>query len=290
MPRNSSIELKDASNNNLIDSNVLNGTGAPNTNGGGVFGHGVNGNTITHNLVENTFGMGIGILDFGGGTQNSGNLIQDNTLLNNNTGSIDSGAIYLLDRSDINISTIVNNNFISEPNSNAANHTVGIYLDDYTSGVRVTNNIVQGTLSYDLQVHGGNADTISNNIFDIGSGATQVALIQPAPAELPAGPLGSFNGDSISGNLIVSAAGGAPYYDFLSTPSSSVAIRNNDYLGGSGQSTSPDTAPSYTAQSFSNPAAGNYNLAGGSGAASIGFTAIDQTQIGLHPAGAHFYA
>jgi hypothetical protein len=286
----SSIELKDASNYNVIDSNVLNGTAALNTTGGGVFGHGIHNTVITHNIVENTSGMGIGILDFGSGTQNSNNLIQDNSLTNNDTNSDDSGAIYLLGRSDTNVATSVNMNFISEPNSNSANHTVGIYLDDYSSGVTVTNNIVSGLLSYDLQVHGGNIDQITNNIFNTGSQAAQVALIQSAPTDVPVGPLGTFNNDTMSGNLVVGTGLSGVDYAVLGTSPSSVAINNNDYTGGAGTNTVPDSSAKYLSQSFVNLAGGNYNLSGGTGASSIGFVQIDQSQMGTHPTGAHFYS
>lgn len=289
----SSIEIKDASNANVIDSNVLNGTSASNTTGGGVFGHGINNTVITHNVVENTVGMGIGIEDFGGGTVNSGNLIQDNQLSANNTASSDSGAIYLLGRSDNNTMTTVNMNFISEPTSNSANHTVGIYLDDYTSGVGVTNNIVGGNLSFDVQLHGGNTDGFTNNIFDTGSRATQVALIQAAPSNVAAGPLGTFNNDVISGNLNPSehAGSGIPAeYDLINAASTSVNVSNNDYYGASGQNSFPDSSAKYNAQGFANQAGGNYNLTGGSGASSIGFMQINQARMGTAPVGAHYYA
>lgn len=295
----SGIELKDGSNSNLVDSNLINGTNAIGTSGGGIYGHGINGNTLSHNLVENTAGMGIGIEDFGGGTSNSGNSIAQNVLENNDTQSNDSGAIYLLGRSDNDTATSVTANFISEPNADPTQHQVGIYLDDYDSGVTARNNIVQsGTagntasgLSYLIQVHGGNKDSFTNNIFDTGSGNTQVALIQSAPSNVPVGSLGTFNNDTISGNLNPSerTTSGIPAeYDYLA-PFNSVNVNNNDYWGAPGQNAYPDTSAKYQPQGFVNSASGNYNLTGANGASSIGFTQIDQNGIGLHPSGAHFY-
>ena len=59
---------------------------------------------------------------------------------------------------------------------------VGIYLDEWTSGVTATNNIVVGgNLGFEL--HGGSNDVLTNNIFDIGPNTTGSAdgLIQSNP-------------------------------------------------------------------------------------------------------------
>lgn len=290
----SGIEIRDASNGNRIDSNIINGTSAGNTTGGGVLIHGVGNTTITHNEVFNTAGMGIGVEDYGGTshTANGAFTIADNILYNNNLSSTDSGAIYVLDRSDIIDNGTVSMNFISEPNADPTRHQVGIYLDDYASGIAVRSNIVNGTLSFDLQLHGGNDDAVSNNIFDTGAGSTQVALIQSAPSNVAVGSLGTFNNDTISGNLFPSehsAAGIPASYDFIGAPWSAVAISNNDYFGGNGMNAYPDSSAKYNVQDFANAAGNNYALGAGIGASSIGFTAIDESQIGLHPTGAHAY-
>lgn len=295
----SGIELKDGSNSNFVDSNLIDGTGANNTQGGGIFGHGISSNTLSHNQIQNTAGMGIGIEDFGGGTANSSNSITKNLLINNDTQSYDSGAIYLLGRSDEDTNSSVTLNFISEQNANPTQHQVGIYLDDYASGVYVNSNIVQsGTpgnpaagLSYDFQLHGGNNDTISNNIFDTGSGDTQVALIQSAPSDVPAGPLGTFNNDAVYGNLNPSerTTDGIPSEYAYLAPYNSVNVANNDYWGASGQNTYPDSNPHYDPQGFVDRANGNYNFTGPNGAANIDFTQIDESGIGLMPSTAHSY-
>jgi parallel beta-helix repeat protein len=54
-----------------------------------------------------------------------------------------------------------------------------IYLDDMSSNITVTKNIVYGSGWYGIQYHGGDHITVNNNIFDI-SRARQVGFYQTA--------------------------------------------------------------------------------------------------------------
>lgn len=286
----SAIEIKDASNANRIDSNLINGTGALNTTGGGVFLHGANANTITHNLVENTAGMGIGVSNWDDATINVGNVVQFNAVLNTNRISYDSGAIYMLGRSHVDTKAVIANNLVDGTGA-ADQHTIGIYLDDSTSGVDVSSNVVRNIGTHGAQIHGGDNNNIHNNIFDLGSATASAVLFQSAPADT--GPTNTMLNNAVTRNIIYSSSLTPHLYDHID--GHSPVISNNLYYNTTGaamQTGSPtlDSSPVFGNPNFVAPNQGNYAMAAGSAAASIGFQPIDQTLIGLHPATAHWYA
>ncbi len=289
----SAVEVQNQSNGNLFDSNVVNGTGATNTTGGGFFVHGGNNNTISHNLVENTSGIGIGIENWDSTTINVGNVITDNIVQNSNMSSstTDSGAIYELGRNNVNTQSVISNNYISGPNVAASpgGHIIGIYLDDNTSGVQVTNNIVANTIANAVQIHGGNDITIQNNIFDLGANGLSAVLFQDSPAD-NGGP--TMTNNLVVQNIIASTSGSPTAFDNIS--GGAPTIDQNFYMdllnnvfntNGLGQSNAH-----YGDTQFSAESAGNYTLGSTSGALAVGFTSIDQSVMGLHPTTAHFYA
>jgi hypothetical protein len=286
----SAVEVQQGSNGNVFDSNLVNGTGAIGTQGGGFFLHGANNNTISHNLVENTAGIGIGVENWDSNTVNVGNVITGNIVQNTNTSALstDSGAIYELGRSNIDTKSIINDNYISGPDQAAASgaHIIGIYLDDNASGVQVTNNIVANTISNSVQIHGGNNITLENNIFDLGSKGLSAVLFQDRAADNGGA---TMTNNVVKQNIIVSSSSDATAFSNISggTP----AIDNNFYMdllnshfqtGGFTQT----NVHSGNAQ-FVNEAAGNYTLGSGSGAAAIGFVAINQNTMGPNPTTTH---
>lgn len=286
----SAIEIKDASNANRIDSNLINGTGSLNTTGGGVFVHGANSNSITHNLVENTAGMGIGVSDWDDATINVGNIVEFNAVLNTNRISNDSGAIYMLGRSHIDTKAVIANNLID--NTGAADqHTIGIYLDDSTSGVDVPGNIVREIGTHGVQIHGGDNNTVHNNVFDLGAATASAVLFQSAPADT--GPTNTMLNNLVTRNIIYSSSATPHLYDYID--GHSPVITNNLYFnttGASMQTAAPtqDSSPVFGNPDFTASTQGNYALQAGSAASVIGFQAIDQTLTGLHPTTAHWYA
>lgn len=303
----SAVEIKDGSNYDTFTNNVINGVGGTNVSGGGFYAHGINNDVFQNNLIENTAGAGIGIEDFGQGTTlNSYNTITQNKIINTSTSTIstDDGAIYLLGRSDTDQHTTISMNFISNSgNVNSAAHVEGIYLDDNTSGINVTGNIVQGVQSDAVELHGGYNNHFTGNIFDLGTGTHTAALIQQPEADRPSFLAPGLSNDSFSGNIIVSQQAN-PYYTYVyfDPQAVNVPITNNLYwdakipAGGL-----PDTYGVYFYASTPvgglptiSPVAdshafvgdpkfaggGSYALGTGSAASLIGFTAIDQTKIG----------
>jgi parallel beta-helix repeat protein len=290
------VEVQNTSNHNRFDSNLVNGTGAIGTKGGGFFLHGANYNIISHNQVENTSGIGIGIENWDADTVNVGNIISDNILNNTNINplSVDSGAIYLLGRSEIYTRTLISGNYITRtvplPATDA--HIVGIYLDDYTSGVSVSGNIVKDVITHALEIHGGFNVTIRNNIFDLGAnsglqyGKGSAVLFQSKDGT-------PMTGNSVSGNIIVSSS--PTPLSYSSIDGGTPTIVNNFYMNPrsgdfrtNGDSISEINAHHGNAR-FKDQAAGNYAIGSKSGARATGFAAIDQTAMGLHPITAHWY-
>jgi parallel beta-helix repeat protein len=291
----SAVEVQQGSSNNRFDSNLVNGTGAIGTKGGGFFLHGANNNVISHNLVENTAGIGIGIENWDSNTVNVGNSITNNIVQNSNTSSqsTDSGAIYELGRSQVDTKSVISGNYISGPNTAASSgaHIVGIYLDDYTDGVQVTNNIVANTVTHAVQIHGGHNVTVQNNIFDLGANGKSAILFQSTGASATGTPLPMTN-DVVTQNIIASTSSSPTAFDNIS--GGSPTINNNffmDLINSNFQTNGlAQTNAHFGNAQFANEAGGNYALGSNSGATAIGFVPINQASMGLHATTAHWYA
>jgi hypothetical protein len=286
------VEVKDGSNGNTFDSNVIDGTGAVGTAGGGFFLHGVENNKLSHNLVKNTAGLGIGISNWNSATINVGNVIEYNIVENANTapGSIDSGAIYILGRSQIDTKTIIHDNMVIGTGAPHPAHTVGIYLDDLSSGVVVQNNIVSGVGSDAMQVHGGRDNVINNNIMDTGSGLASAVLFQAAPPDTH--PKIAMRNNVVSKNIIYSSSRTPKVFVYYA--GGSLVISNNLYFNATGATmttTAPveDRMPRFGNPEFRDPGAYDYTIGAISIAAGIGFEPIDQRRIGVMPTTAHWY-
>jgi parallel beta-helix repeat protein len=288
----SAIEVQDGSSGNTFDSNLINGTGAIGTGGGGFYLHGANNNMISHNLVENTAGAGISVSNWDNNTINVGNQIIDNVVKNTNTStqSTDSGAIYELGRSQVDTKSVISGNDIIGSGT-AGNHVVGIYLDDYADGVTVTNNIVSGVSMHDVQIHAGSNNTVQNNVFDLSSTTRSAVLFQSTYATA-VGTAQSMTNNVVSNNIIASTSSNPIAYDNISGGTPSISsnfymdlINSNFQTGGFSQ-----TNAQYGNAQFTNQAAGDYSLQSTSPALATGFKSIDQSVMGLHPTTAHWYA
>jgi hypothetical protein len=285
----SAVELKDGSNSNLLDSNLVNGTGALDTAGGAFYLHGVNDNTISHNQIENTVGMGIGVLNWDDTTINIGNTVTENILLNTDTGSTDSGAIYVLGRSQMNTQMLISNNFVSKSGS-PVEHSVGIYLDDSTSGATVAGNILCHMGSDSIQIHGGSDNTIRNNILDLGTGSPSGVLFQAAPANT--NPSNAQVNNVVTQNIFFSASASPKIFFWIDGGAPDISGNLYYNTAGASMATVPptqDTDPFFGNPLFTSPATGNYALQPGSAAALIGFAGIDQANMGLHPTTPSWY-
>lgn len=278
------IELKDGSNGNVVDSNVVNGTSSGNTQGGGIYAHGVSNTMVTHNVVENTAGTGIAFENFDNGiTINVGNTVSYNKVLNTGTTTAyDTGAIYVLGRANVDTKMLIDHNYIDKSGAGGDAHTIAIYLDDDTDGATVTNNIARNVGTHALEIHNGHSNTVSNNVFDLDTTTNSVAFIQTVPE----GPANNMYDNAITGNIIEAHKAVQAGYEALDGGLASIS--NNLYFSASGgkimtSGSASDTSPVFGDPRFVNQAAGTYQLGSGSAAALIGFTAIDQSTIGLQP-------
>ncbi len=86
---------------NVVSDNGVDGVEAQKTHGGGVFLHGVRDNRIKHNLIQDSAGFGIRILNWDDATINVANVIEDNVPRDTALTTTDSGAIYVLGGSGV---------------------------------------------------------------------------------------------------------------------------------------------------------------------------------------------
>jgi hypothetical protein len=301
---NSAIEAKNSANGNVFDSNVINGVTTADTIGA-IWLHGANNSTVTHNQISNTTGAAISLTDFfppgSTATQNDNSVVAYNSLDQVDTQSQDSGAIYILGRSqDAATGIVVRMNFIGTTGTASSEHAVGIYLDDNASGVSVTQNIVRAmtsAMSDPYEIHGGSNNTIAGNIFDLGAGHTTFGLFQQDQADQsPSGTFKQLNNDTVSGNIFAteSAAPHDPGFGDLTGGIGNVSISGNDFwaysnvglnVGGTGPG--GDSGARYNPPAGSAAqSVGDYATWAGGG---INFKAIDTSQIGVAPTGPHPY-
>lgn len=300
----SAIELKDDADNNTIDSNIIDGTGSLNTQGGGVFGHGVANTIVTHNWVKNCVGMGIGFESWDNGTTCTGTQIKFNIVKNSNNSAAtnDSGAIYLLGRSLVPVASLIDHNYVSFPVPNLGTAIRGLYLDDGVAGATVTNNIVRNAPTHGGQVHGGGNNTISNNVFDAQASCVSGWLFQYCAAIDGVTPQ-NMTGNVLTKNIFVSSqpftsSGGTPRaFSNLIAPATGVpSITNNYFMDGTlgapqwAQGGISQSGAHYGDVQFTNRAGGDYALKSGSPALAAGIASISTAGMGPQPATPTWYA
>jgi Cadherin domain/Right handed beta helix region/RTX calcium-binding nonapeptide repeat (4 copies) len=266
----------------------------------GVQGYSLKNNTIAHNLIENSAGLGISIMD-GGSNVNSGNIIEYNQIYNTSTMNNDSGAIYMLGRSGNDTDTIIRYNHIEQANADNKMAS-GIYLDDLTSGVEVYGNFIKDTGMAAFHLHGGRNITITNNVV--------ILLDEPVYAPLYGGntaPVGhQLEGHELfvwlqidqqrlmsniewSGNVISAPDGLTPddYYwrrsggDLAGQPKvTDNLLHNVDGYDGLATGT-PEAGSVFADPLFTDPAAGDYSLQANSPAFGLGFEPLPFAEMGL---------
>lgn len=301
----SPLEVANSSSGNTVDSNMITGWKGINTQGEGIYLHsGTNNNVITHNLVQNGVGTGIGIGDFGS-TPTSGNVISYNKVINSNNSAAtnDSGGIYMYTLSNNQTNTLIDHNDVEFPAANPGTSIIGIYLDDNTNGVTVTNNIVRRPNGHCFQIHGGGNNHFTNNICDLGGTTATVfsaILYQWTALHSPATGLNNMDGNVFSKNITVSdqTNSGLPAA-FSNIPSASTGKPTMDSNGwdstarpearGSwGQGGMTQTNDYYGSMGFTNRSGSDYSITS-SVPLSHGFVSIDQSQMGPKPTTDHWY-
>jgi hypothetical protein len=272
------IELRDGSNRNMIIANTIDGVAATETHGGGIFLHGASGNQIFRNLVQNTGGFGIGVSNWDDRTVNVGNMIVCNLIRNTVLDSQDSGAIYVLGRSDADTKVLIDGNVI-DGFGGAGDHTVGIYLDDSTNGALVRRNVVRGPGVYALQIHGGSHNRIENNLIDLGQGRSVAILFQAAPADTKPSNLQVEN--VVVRNIVLSTGKEPWSYDWIDGGKPRITANLYAAVPGATWRTvgqAQDAEPVFADDGVARDAERDHYAAIQSMATTIGFTPIDLTR------------
>ena len=189
------VEGQDGGSANTFMNNVVDGVAATDTNGAGFYLHGTTNGTINHNLIENIRQSGIVLMAIGGCNgqpvlvRNTATNVSANMIVSTGENSTDSGGIYVLDRTGQDTGITIAGNEVN--GTGQGPYIGGIHLDDYTSGVTVTNNIVRGVPARDLQLHGGRNDTVTNSIFDLGGATAYAVLLQAISSNVGSIPAGA---------------------------------------------------------------------------------------------------
>jgi parallel beta-helix repeat protein len=275
--------------NSVLDSNTIDGQspGNPAGNTGNAYSaihlYGTSSNNrITRNLIKNTQGGGIGLDN--GPTQAgcSNNIIDRNLLQNVDTNVVDFGAIYIYDPSHAGVGNQITNNVVDQyggPNG-VANAVKGIYLDDLTSNVLVSGNIVRNGGAWAFMIHGGDRNTITNNVWDLSSSGTQLAFYQSSP-------FGSYGMSSnvFTKNLVYSASTypSSLYLIYKGSGDASLAASNNLYYSATGaaipNSGFVDSNRILSNPLFASPSTANYAMPPSSPAyTTVGFAPLPTDQ------------
>jgi len=229
---------------------VLSGTNCPG---------GISGDVVSGNVIENacTWPAVAGF----GNDQNGG----------------DCGAIYLDDKVTSSTNVQVVNNYVRDVNLSSdgagdngsdgqnACCAAGIYLDDETSNVTVSGNIVAGIMSGCFQMNDTDNDTITGNICDLAdSGYQNIVIYTSGRHQL------TMTGNVFENNIVLSASSGSGSgYQGSSSPPNPMTISDNayyNYVGTSITSTGTDGAGSDTDPVYENPqlSGWTYQIATGS--------------------------
>lgn len=276
----SGIEAKDGSSHNRLDSNTITDVAARDTAGGGIFLHGASHNTIARNLVARTQGMGIGVSNWSRSTVNIGNIVRQNVLRDVDLGATDSGAIYVLGRSQRDTRMVIADNLVDGSGPPGA-HTVGIYLDDSTSGAVVQGNILRRFGAIGVQVHGGSGNRVEANIVDLGDAAQSAMLFQSAPADTK--PSGHMVDNVVRRNVVLWA--GRPRHLYDAITGGHPLISGNVYFAEPGaspprQSAFRDAHPIYGDPKFIDPDGDDYAPHAGGVLVRLGLRPVALSQLG----------
>jgi hypothetical protein len=206
---------------------------------------------IENNYVHDGASQGIGLYAFYSGQSINGDVVSGNVVLNTVQQMSDGGAIYLNMRGtggnggDVTIA----NNFVENYGASGITGACGIYLDDNTSNVTVTGNVVapptEGAVSTGndgaagVEIHDGLNNHISGNIIDLGdSGRTLTALWFQDSASLAGMAGNTFTGNVVisnfTGNQNTNDTGQSGFTYFENSPSSDFTIANNVYFNEAG--------------------------------------------------------
>jgi hypothetical protein len=149
----------------------------------------------------------------------------------------------------------ITNNLVRDFGANGVTGAAGIYLDDNTSNVTVTGNVVgpptEGAVSTGnlgataFEIHNGNSNSISGNIVDLGDSGRDWTAVWYQDSGSMAGMGGNtFTGNTVisdfAGNQNTNFTGQTGYSYFQNSAGSNFSIADNDYFNYAGGQTRSD--------------------------------------------------
>ncbi len=245
------------------------------------------GNQISHNDIHDLYYTGVSVgWTWGYGTSNAhDNKITYNKIYDIGQGVLsDMGGIYTLGISN---GSVLDHNIIHDVQSFDYGGW-GIYPDEGTSNLQITNNIVYRTKTGGFHQHYGQANQVSNNVFayshegQIIRTRAEDHLSFTFDHNIVLFKEGTLLGSNWSGDQF--RLDNSVYWDESGRPITFAGQSLDDW-----QRHAQDTHSVIADPLFTAPADGIFHLKESSPAIKLGFKPIDESQVGPHPvAGVHF--
>ncbi len=292
----SAVDITATSYQNIISGNNINNSNTLYFQNGAVQITESWGNTVSHNLIQNTSRFGIAEVNYDPAMKSGGNTFSSNVLLHTGQQTTDVGAIYVISGSDntalgdtISGNTIVDTGGLTGTPSGTfvtgQDFSNGVYLDDNASGASVIGNFIYGTGESGVKIHGGINDKVTNNVI-LHAGQWSIETL---------GVDQTMTGTDISHNLLdVSTSTESPIA-LDTTFVSPTASHNNVILNPTGkallnygeqswaqylQAGGEKGTVSLAKAGFTNPSTGDFSFVSTSGALASGMTQLAWTQMG----------
>lgn len=217
--------------------------------------------TVSHNIIHDVDGMGVRMDCYQSGDDISGFSATYNVLYNLNSVNEDVGAIYAYMGacSATPLNALIADNYIRDYGT-ASNMGHGVYLDDDTSGVKITQNIITGHgETCFFAAHGGNNDNTTGNICDLSDGATGEQKIAEYQNSGDCTASSCMEDNYVQNNIIISNSSSSSGGYVLNTPTNPLNIRDNFiYPYGSGSISDSGSTGDVTGE---NPQISGWNFA-----------------------------
>jgi hypothetical protein len=251
---------------------------------------------VLNNYVHDGASQGIALYAFNSGESVDGSVVSGNVVLRTVEQQNDGGAIYV-DMRYTNVNgghVTISNNFVEDFGGSAVNSAVGIYLDDDSSNVTVSGNIIGpgavGTASpIATIVNGGIGNVFTDNIVDLGHSGNGLVAGWTEPGGGGSVPFNWTAPNVFQDNVVISDYAG-PTQTYLSGitgqeyvqgpgyPTAFGVVADNVYFNyGGGAATTTGNIVSDSAPIFENPqlSGATYTVAAGSPiSSSINFSPI----------------
>ncbi|HEY0837210.1 MAG TPA: right-handed parallel beta-helix repeat-containing protein [Azospirillum sp.] len=277
----SGIALSGGATGNIIQGNTILDIGEIAKTVCAIGGGGMNDTLIRHNLISRSPRAGIAIRNVDAATVNTGNTVAFNHITATMQETAEGGAIEMIGVSNADTGALVHGNHIDNCRGLASSSAdtwieraggYGVYLDDRTNGVTVSDNVLRDCGGGHVFIRGGDDNVVTNNLGIMGSSGEDFIRIESNPA---AGSAGTPANNSVHHNVIYAAAAVDDYWELVSANSASISanlVHNTPgYTGGSDTAADP---------LFVDPLAGDYRLAPASPAHSLGIHGLDWQRMG----------